>query len=477
MISSTRLKFFSIILIFFAIAFLLYRQSLDYYFFQDDFFEINISKASNLSEYLSFFKFRSDIIAYRPVSLQNYFFISYSIFGLNPVGYRLITFLLFFLTFFLIVKVVNKVTSDDRIGLFAGSLWLTSSIHFMSITWIAAAYNIIGTFFWLSTALLFLKHEETGAKRYYLLTIGSFLITIGSYEFSVTWPVIIGFYYFFVKKHTLIRSLVKFLPFILITITYLLLRLLLIKVPNILEYKVVLNFESAKAFFWYILWSFNIPEEFKKQIIDNLIFFNNKFLLDYWWLTAKSFIGTLWILALGVVVPLVFIFKQRLLLNIRILIFSIFWFFVGILPVLVLPNHTFTMYLTLASVGVYFLIAYLVITSRVTILFVPILLIWVITSHTTVSFYRSNSWMIGAQKTAFDANANLKKSFSKPRSNSTILYSLNSHWEKQALSGHDFARAIYDDSTLFIYYNKYELIRDFQKGFNLPVYVFVPNEK
>src|SRR3989338_11085658 len=96
---SLRVKVFLLIIFAFCISLLLYGQSLNYFFFQDDFFEINISRADNVNEYLNFFKFRNDIIAYRPISLQNYFFISHHIFGLNPLGFRIITYLAFSLSF------------------------------------------------------------------------------------------------------------------------------------------------------------------------------------------------------------------------------------------------------------------------------------------------------------------------------------------------------------------------------------------
>lgn len=118
--------------------------------------------------------------------------------------------------------------------------------------------------------------------------------------------------------------------------------------------------------------------------------------------------------------------------------------------------------------------AYLLISSKKIILAVPVLLIWLYTSYTTLSFYKVNSWMIEAQKTANDAKANLKQSFPTLSSNSAVYYPVNSHWEKQALSGHDFVRTIYDDQSLLIYYNKYDLIKDFKEGLTLPIYVYVP---
>src|SRR3989338_2917310 len=97
MIERLSSKTFAIlILIIFFISFALYHSSLNYYFFQDDFFEINISKAQNLGQYLEFFKFRDDIIAYRPISLQNYFFLSLKIFRIGSWRFRVFTFCLLF---------------------------------------------------------------------------------------------------------------------------------------------------------------------------------------------------------------------------------------------------------------------------------------------------------------------------------------------------------------------------------------------
>ena len=477
MIERLSSKTFAIlILIIFFISFALYHSSLNYYFFQDDFFEINISKAQNLGQYLEFFKFRDDIIAYRPISLQNYFFLSSKIFGFDPSGFRVLTFALLFSSAILLIVLVKKITGNIWIGFLSAFFWLTSSIHFMAITWIAAAYNITGTFFWLLTSLLFLKFLERKRIIFYALSLIVFLITIGSFEFSVTWPVIFGFYYFLVLGNSLMKSLKILAPFILVSFIYIILRLFFIKIPQITEYQLSFNQELIKALLWYFLWTFNIPEEFKKQVVNNLIVFNSKFLLEFWPLVVKNFIGAIWIVALGIGLPIFYLLKQRLHLNIRLLTFALFWFVAGISPVLILPNHTFTMYLTLSSMGIYFLIAYLVILSRNSFMVIPILLIWIFTSYTTLSFYKINSWMIEAQKTAREASTNLKRSFPTLPSDSVILYPLNSRWERQTLSGDAAIWAIYHDPTLSIYYNKGELLVDFRKGFNKQVYIYIPND-
>src|SRR3990170_4850544 len=116
---------------------LLYRSSLNYYFFQDDFYEIKIAKANNFYE-----------------------FVSSSFFGFNPIGFRIITFGLLISSFVLIYKLFKKIAHNKPVGFVTASFWILSSVHFMSITWIAAAWNIIGTFFFILTSILFVNFCE-----------------------------------------------------------------------------------------------------------------------------------------------------------------------------------------------------------------------------------------------------------------------------------------------------------------------------
>ncbi|MBI3282926.1 hypothetical protein HYZ70_02515 [Candidatus Curtissbacteria bacterium] len=448
----------------FAVALFFYHPVLDFYFFQDDFFEINISQAQNFGQYLSFFKFRDDIIAYRPISLENYFFISRSLFDLNPIGFRLITFFLFFLSGLAIYKLAQTVFKNTQTAVVAGFLWLTSSIHFMSLTWIAAAYNIIGTFFYLAASVVFLKYLKNKKIYLYILSFLIFIVTIGSYEFSVTWPAIWGFYYFFVLKNPLLTSLKLFSPYIIVSAAYILIRLIFIKVPQIPEYQIAVGVDSIKSYLWYLLWTFNIPEEFKKQAAVNLIGLRPIFLAEFWTLTAKSFISFLYLIILAVAVPVFLVVKEKINLNIRLIFFFLAFFTIAISPVLILPNHTFSMYLTLAAVGLYALLAYLLAITNNRLLLASVLAIWLFSSATTVGFYRHNSWMIESQKTARTFAVNMLEKFPSLPKNSIAYYHLPYSWQHQALGDGHAIKTIYNDQTLSIYYNEKNLRKDFGEG-------------
>lgn len=466
--------FLSLFTIVLTISLFFYYFSFNHYFFQDDFFHLNISRIHSLTDFTGFFKLRTDIIGYRPVSIQLYFFLSSLFFKQDPAGFRVISFSLLFSSFFLIIVIFKKITRKLSIGFMTATLWVTSSVHFMTVTWISAAYNIIGTFFWLLTSLTFLNFTLTQKKTDYVLTLIFFLATIGSFEFAVTWPIIFGFYYLFVLKNTLRQSLKVFSPILVILAFYLIGKIFFMKIPQLIEYKITFNIDSIKALFWYFLWTFNIPEEFKKQIIGNLLIFNPKFLSEYKFLVIKSFLGLFTVILLGVIYPLISKSRKIISQDIRIFLFGVIWFTVGIFPVLLLPNHTFLMYLTLSSIGLYFLIAYLILNFSNKKLLLPIFAIWLFTSYTTLSFYKINSWMLESQKFARNFSHEIISVLPSLPDNSVVLYELSDHRYLQSLLGQNAIRSIYANDSISIYYNKEDLLSNLEGLKERPIYIFVP---
>lgn len=465
---TSRIRFFLLIILFLLISVNLYRFVFGFYFFQDDWFNFNITRINNFNGYLSFFKFRDDIIIYRPIALQTFFFLFKSIFGFNSFALRMINFGFLSVTYLLIMNLLSRIAKNKITGFLAASFWVISSIHFMNLGVIN--YNLIGTFFWIITFLFFIKFIESQKSLFYILSLIFYLFTIGSFEFVVTWPIIAGFYYCFIYKGSFSKLLKIFSPFIILTMIYLILRQIFIKPLPIIEYKIAFNLDSIKAFFWYSLWVFNIPEEFKKQIVKNLIVFNETFLRDYWLLVFKIFIGAIGIILLGVLFPLYKLLKEKSLINFRIIIFSIFWFCVAIFPVLLLPNHTFIMYLTLASIGPYFLVAYLVNLKKDRFLIYLTMFIWFFLSFTTINFYKNNSYVVEAQNVSRQFSVDVRKQAPILSANSMVYYPLPYKQQRQALLDQNAIKAVYGDSSLSIYYDKVDLLEALNKSGNRPIY-------
>ena len=467
-----RVKFFLVILLVLSISLYLFKSVFNYYYFGDDWFNFKITKVDSFGDYLAFFKFREDIPVYRPIALQTFFFFLNTFFGFNAFVVRLINFALLAFSYMLTMNLLTKISGSKQIGFLASSIWVTASIHFMNLA--AINYNLIGTFFWLITFLLFIKFCQTQKKIYYFSTFIFFLLSIGSFELALTWIPIAIFYYLFIIENSFSRTVKIFFPYMITATIYLTLRLIYVKFPPIVEYYVAFNLDSVKAFFWYILWAFNVPEEFKKQIIGNLIIFNQVFLKDYWILVIKAFMGAFAIVILGIIYPIYRIYKIKKSANFRLVFFGIFWFCVTIFPVILLPNHNFIMYLTLPAIGLYFLISYLILQSQKAILPFLIFFIWLFVSLTTINFYKVNFFFNEAQRFSRNFSLGVTKQFPILPKNSVILFQLNDSRYKQALFGSNAIKALYADPSLLIYYNKGDLFSDLKKGIKGPVYIYIP---
>ncbi len=355
---------------------------------------------------------------------------------------------------------MTLLTKDTLTGVLTGCFWITASIHFMTLSWIAAAYNIIGTFFYLLTSLFFLKYILKGNRYYYFLSIFLFLLAVLSFEFSITWPIIFLIYCIYIHK----RYYLKFVPYLVISFVYLFIKFMYAVIPKIPEYEITLNVNSLKAFFWYVLWALNIPEEFKYQVSNILILMNNKFLSEFWPLVFKTYTSLILLVTICVGIPIYRYFKKEIEINPRIIIFSIVYFVITISPVLLLPNHTYTMYLTLSSIGIYALISHLLSSNKSKLLIIGVLAVWISSSQITLNFYKATSWIVDSQKKAKDVlEYSLAKYPTLPKG-TTLYFPLIKKREEQALSGKNAFKVMYDDSKLEVYYSLPDLREAYKKG-------------
>ena len=80
--------------------------------------------------------------------------------------------------------------------------------------------------------------------------------------------------------------------------------------------------------------------------------------------------------------------------------------------------------------------------------------------------------MIQAQKTAQTVTSDIKLKFPTLPKNSAIFYHQPYVWQVQALSNMESVKAIYNDPSLQIFYNKESLLKDYKAG-KIPGYVFI----
>lgn len=424
-------------LIIFAASLFLFYPSLNYYFFQDDWFVLNWVKNADT---WSLFGLRPDIIYWRPISMPLFFKFTNTIFGLNPLGFHLIGFFIHLINSALVYILFRKLAISTRNSLLASFIYATAAFHFVPLSWASTTSYIIGPTFILSTIILFLR----GKIRFSFI---SFILGLTSQELTLTViPILLV-----IKGPSILK---KLLSFIILALTYVVFRLFIVPAPTTGAYEMAANPQVVTNLFWYLAWIFNMPER-----LSTIFYFANipesiKNTLEFW----RYFIIPLILMAsFGVLV----IFTKA---QITKLAQGLLIFLAGILPVLFLPKHVYPMYLVIASLGIIYITAAsldrLKLGGRSTIL---VGLLFFASSYLTLSFTRQNHWVVNQQAIAKAYSQEAKKAAPDPPPNSVFLirYANREFSQKhnfvllrsedtirQSLNDQDALQVIYSDKTM-----------------------------
>jgi hypothetical protein len=323
------------------ISILLYLPSLNNYFSGDDWFHFEISQVQTLPQFLNFFSFHNTLQSaafYRPLPTQVFFFVFQSLFGLNPLPYHLFTLLIFGISLYLVFLFVKTISNDQRVSLLTTFFYGISVTNFTRLYFLSAFQEISLVVFCLLSLLFYLRHPR---PFYSGLSITFFIFALLSKETAVILPIILIIVSLF-KKH----STKKTLPYFLILIPYLFLRLVIFQSPGGDSY--FWNPSPLKAIntlFWYLLWSIGAPEILVDYVTNGLRIIPRFFTdFNFWAYITLSFLG------LSITAILLLLFRNLKSLN-RYYLFSLLFFIISLLPVLFLPSHKFTLELTLPLIG------------------------------------------------------------------------------------------------------------------------------
>lgn len=385
----------------FLISFLMFFPSLTSFFTHDDFYFLKISKIENFSQFINFFDPVNDsenIGVYRPLPLRVYYFLGTSVFNLNPLYLRIISFITFFIDILLVGYLVKLLTKKEKIAAVSIFLYAVSVTHFGQLYYVGAYQELLITFLTLMTVIFF-------AKSKILLSFLFFILALMCKETAVVIPGLLGAIYLFqnwgkINKPSIKKLLLQLLPFILITIVYLYLHFF--HFGTIEGDSYVWDFSltrAANTTLWYLLWSLNLPE----MLVDfvgpgihlnpNLVKFWSSQIIPIFILFGIQLI----ILVTGLVKFIVKARKKLLPFNFHLLAFCILWFVATILPVVFLPLHKFTYYLTLPLIGVVLLFSYMIYNSRFLILFC---VVWLMLSFFSLRLTVETNWITQGLKTS-----------------------------------------------------------------------------
>ncbi len=238
--------------IFLLTAYSIYKPAITSYFFQDDWFTFKISTPENIGEFIAFFKPRSDVIYYRPLGMQVYFFLMKSLFGLNNIYFRLSTLFFYSINGLLVYTLLKRLNFGKYESICASLFYVVSVSTYIPFYWSATFPFVFSQTFALSSIIYYLDSQSHKWKFYisYLLFIGG-LLTL---ENTIIIPAIYFIWHILNKEY---NKIVKLSFFLIPTVVIFLLRLFVFQVP--LEGTYEPNIRLFSTLRTYALLSLNWP--------------------------------------------------------------------------------------------------------------------------------------------------------------------------------------------------------------------------
>ncbi|MCM8787409.1 MAG: hypothetical protein NC935_05070 [Candidatus Omnitrophica bacterium] len=302
-------------------SFLIFSPVVPLYFFQDDFFLLTISRINNIRDFLRFFIPANGVIWYRPLSSQVFFFIGQNLFGLNPFPYHLVMLLTHLLNIYLVFLFTKKLCKNEKIVLVASFIYGVSSVHFITLAWLATYSFILGPTFVLLTLLYYLKKKYKSSLLFFVF---GFLTSE-----VVIWTLIPLTFITAVYQ----KSRVKLVPFLIAVLAVIFVRNVLFPVRYVEAYSIIINpLNMFSLFKFYLYRTVGIPMLIKSM--PNNLF---KFII-------------LLLSAIVILIPIISLFHKKTNSKLLLLSLAIYISFLSIF--LFLPFHYSPHYLTFSLIGV-----------------------------------------------------------------------------------------------------------------------------
>lgn len=338
-------------LILFILVGFLYYPILSVYFSHDDFFHFKISQTNeSISDFINLFGFHSfeerGIAFYRPLFREVPFNIFYSLFGLNQLPFRILSLAIHFVNIALVYVLMEKLFKKRELSFFTAFFFGINAANVGSLYYLAGGIQSLGaTMFMLATLILFWEWLESRNIRFFISSFFTFLISLGSHELAVVTPLLLlGLS--LVKGELFWKSVQRIVPFFVVVAVFLYFDFTRIGFSTS-EQQYQFTF-SPKAVFnslaWYTAWALGIPEMFIDFVEPRLTL--NPNLMKFWgdYTAGIFFFGGIAATIAGA--SFVYALFRCGILKDRRFWFLLFWFPVALSPVILLPLHKSTYYLT-----------------------------------------------------------------------------------------------------------------------------------
>ena len=275
----------------------------------------------------------------RPFSERGFFLLFSTLFGLNPVPFRMLAFLTQFANMALLGSITRRLTGSRTAGLLAALLWVGNDALSVPLSWSSAYNQILCSFFVLLSFFFLLRYAEQGRTRDLAAQWVAFVLGFGALELNVVYPALATAYALCCARRVLKSTLLLWIPSVL----FFLIHKLVAHWP-VQEGLYALHFGAGLWSTMALYWNWAVGPSQLRLIYS----------IPNWPVTMLTSAMTVALLTF-----VVWRLRRRELFP----LFCLGWFWLTLLPVIPLRDHTSNYYLTLPTVGLAMLLAWTLVRS------------------------------------------------------------------------------------------------------------------
>ncbi len=191
----------------------LYSYSLRTWFQQDDFAWLDVARrADTWRDVLRAIFTPAGHGTFRPFSERGFFLVFYNLFGLDPLPWRIWVFATQIGSLTLVNAIMRRLTGSAAAGFLAATLWVVHARLATALSWTSAYMQILCGLCLLAELYLWLRHTETGDRRYLAGMSVVFVLGFGVMETNIVFPALAATHALLLARPYLKKALLLFIP-------------------------------------------------------------------------------------------------------------------------------------------------------------------------------------------------------------------------------------------------------------------------
>jgi tetratricopeptide (TPR) repeat protein len=278
---------------------------------------------------------------YHPLTLLSYA-LEYRFFKLNPFAYHLTNLILHLMNGLLVFWLIWMLKGGVLTSLVVSLLFGIHPLHVESVAWISERKDLLCSFFFLGSLVVYLTYLKTRRMRAYFLSLFLFLLSLLSKSMAVTLPLVLVLCdYLFDRKFDR-KSLIEKIPFLVMAFIFVIIAFFALRSSGMVDSKSSFSFFKNLLIISEVLTSY-----FSKLILPIKLSCFYPFIKGIAGFWSYVYLTTI----IGFLIAGILLGRYN-----KTITFGTLFFFITILPVLPIKIVA-DRYIYIPSIGIFFIAA------------------------------------------------------------------------------------------------------------------------